>query len=157
MVCVDDVRHDVYLTLCNGIFNKGTKRADKNVQIDVEVLNDKDQVLEVRVYTYLYIYIYVLVIDCCELLWLLICTDTAGWLQSVVIYMHRTWRMGCTTLTCSMTVVILFCKYLVCTYTYLHKDYEAWSIDGGDHFIPNYRVFRIVPTQCIYSMLGYTP
>ena len=45
--CADDVRHDVYLTLCNGLFNKGTKRADKNVQIDVEVLNDKDQVIEV--------------------------------------------------------------------------------------------------------------
>lgn len=41
-----DVRHDVYLTLCNGLFNKGTKRADKNVQIDVEVLNEKDQVIE---------------------------------------------------------------------------------------------------------------
>lgn len=45
--CPDDVRHDVYLTLCNGLFNKGTKRADKNVQVDVEVLNDKDEVLEV--------------------------------------------------------------------------------------------------------------
>ena len=45
---LDDVRHDVYLTLVNGLFNKGTKRADKNVQIDVEVLDDKGQVLEVR-------------------------------------------------------------------------------------------------------------
>ena len=44
----DDVRHDVYLTLSHGLFNKGTKRADKNVQVDVEVLNEKDQVLEVR-------------------------------------------------------------------------------------------------------------
>lgn len=41
-----DVRHDVYLTLCNGLFNKGTKRADKNVQVDVEVLNEADQVIE---------------------------------------------------------------------------------------------------------------
>ena len=46
-VCADDVRHDVYLTLCNGLFNKGTKRADKNVQVDVEVLNEADQVIEV--------------------------------------------------------------------------------------------------------------
>ncbi len=44
---VDDVRHDVYLTLSHGFFNKGTKRADKNVQVDVEVLDDRDQVLEV--------------------------------------------------------------------------------------------------------------
>ena len=43
----DDIRHDVYLTLSQGVFNKGTKRADKNVQIDVEVLNDKDQVIQV--------------------------------------------------------------------------------------------------------------
>lgn len=47
LYCPDDVRHDVYLTLCNGLFNKGTKRADKNVQVDVEVLNDKDQVMDV--------------------------------------------------------------------------------------------------------------
>ena len=47
MCSADDVRHDVYLTLCNGLFNKGTKRADKNVQVDVEILNDKDQVMDV--------------------------------------------------------------------------------------------------------------
>ena len=43
----DDVRHDVYLTILHGVFNKGTKRADKNVEIDVEVIDDKEQLLEV--------------------------------------------------------------------------------------------------------------
>ena len=43
----DDVRHDVYLTLMNGVFNRGVKRADKNVQIDLEVLDEKDNVIEV--------------------------------------------------------------------------------------------------------------
>jgi hypothetical protein len=37
-----DVRHDVYLTLQHGLFNKGTKRADKNVEVDVEVLDIKE-------------------------------------------------------------------------------------------------------------------
>jgi hypothetical protein len=37
-----DVRHDVYLTLQHGVFNKGTKRADKNVEVDVEVLDTKE-------------------------------------------------------------------------------------------------------------------
>lgn len=41
-----DVRHDVYLTLMNGVFNRGVKRADKNVQIDLEVLDEKDNVIE---------------------------------------------------------------------------------------------------------------
>ena len=43
----DDVRHDVYLTLVNGLFNKGTKRADKNVEVDVEVLDIKENPIPV--------------------------------------------------------------------------------------------------------------
>lgn len=50
-VCVvlDDVRHDVYLTLMHGLFNKGTKRADKNVEISMEVIDEKEQVIEVSI------------------------------------------------------------------------------------------------------------
>ncbi len=44
---LDDVRHDVYLTLMSGMFNKGTKRADKNVEIDVDILDDRDVVIPV--------------------------------------------------------------------------------------------------------------
>jgi len=40
-----DVRHDVYLTTLHGQFNQGTKRADKNVQIDIEVIDEKEQVI----------------------------------------------------------------------------------------------------------------
>ena len=47
VVVLDDVRHDVYLTVMNGVFNKGTKRADKNVEISMEVINEKEQVIEV--------------------------------------------------------------------------------------------------------------
>ena len=43
----------MYLTLNNGLFNRGTKRADKNLQVDVDVLDDKDQVLDVCVLTYI--------------------------------------------------------------------------------------------------------
>ena len=39
----------MYLTLHSGLFNRGTKRADKNVQVDVEVLDDNDQVLGVYI------------------------------------------------------------------------------------------------------------
>ncbi|XP_064383161.1 dedicator of cytokinesis protein 1-like [Halichondria panicea] len=40
-----DVRHDVYLTMVSGVFTKGTKRADKNVEINVEILDDRDIVI----------------------------------------------------------------------------------------------------------------
>ena len=48
MSLVDDVRHDVYLTLDHGVFNKGTKRADKNVEIDMEIIDEKEQIITVR-------------------------------------------------------------------------------------------------------------
>ena len=41
----DDDRHDVYLTLQQGVFSKGSKRADKNVEVAVEVLGDDDNPL----------------------------------------------------------------------------------------------------------------
>jgi len=31
----------------NGMFNKGTKRADKNVEINVEVFDEREQVIPV--------------------------------------------------------------------------------------------------------------
>ena len=41
----DDERHDVYLTLHQGVFSKGSKRADKNVEVAVEVLGEDDNPL----------------------------------------------------------------------------------------------------------------
>ena len=53
----DDDRHDVYLTLQQGIFSKGSKRADKNVEVAVEVLGDDDNPLPfVSAYMYMYMY-----------------------------------------------------------------------------------------------------
>lgn len=49
LILVDDVRHDVYLTLDHGVFNKGTKRADKNVEIDLEIIDEKEQIISVRI------------------------------------------------------------------------------------------------------------
>ena len=43
----DDERHDVYLTLQQGVFGRGNKRADKNVQVDVEVLGERGETLPV--------------------------------------------------------------------------------------------------------------
>lgn len=48
ILLIDDVRHDVYLTLDHGVFNKGTKRADKNVEIDMEIIDEKEQIISVR-------------------------------------------------------------------------------------------------------------
>ena len=48
----DDVRHDVYLTLLRGLFNKGAKRADKNVQVATEVLDTDDQTIPVCTHTH---------------------------------------------------------------------------------------------------------
>lgn len=42
IVFSDDERHDVYLTLLQGVFSKGSKRADKNVEVVVEMLGDDD-------------------------------------------------------------------------------------------------------------------
>ena len=42
LVFSDDERHDVYLTLLQGVFSKGSKRADKNVEVVVEMLGDDD-------------------------------------------------------------------------------------------------------------------
>lgn len=46
-VYTDDERHDVYLTIQQGFFGRGNKRADKNVQVDMEVLNDRNEVIQV--------------------------------------------------------------------------------------------------------------
>lgn len=44
----DDVRNDLYLTLIQGEFKKGTKKADKNVEVTVEVCNQHGEVLQVE-------------------------------------------------------------------------------------------------------------
>ena len=36
-----DVRHDLYLTLSSGEFSRGSKTADKNVEVTVRVCNEK--------------------------------------------------------------------------------------------------------------------
>ena len=43
-----DVRNDLYLTLHSGEFPKGSKSADKNVEVTVRVCNDKGHVLPVN-------------------------------------------------------------------------------------------------------------
>lgn len=50
LVYIDDVRHDVYLTLAYGTFNKGKKKTDKNVEIDMEIIDEKEQVIPVCIY-----------------------------------------------------------------------------------------------------------
>ncbi|XP_076266832.1 dedicator of cytokinesis protein myoblast city isoform X3 [Rhynchophorus ferrugineus] len=40
-----DVRNDLYLTLLNGEFTKGSKTSEKNVEVVVKVYNDKGQVI----------------------------------------------------------------------------------------------------------------
>ncbi|XP_072385409.1 dedicator of cytokinesis protein 2 isoform X1 [Diabrotica undecimpunctata] len=38
-----DVRNDLYLTILNGVFSKGNKKSDKNVEVIVRVCNQKGQ------------------------------------------------------------------------------------------------------------------
>jgi hypothetical protein len=40
-----DERHDIYLTLLQGFFSRGNKRADKNVEVLVELYGDDDNPL----------------------------------------------------------------------------------------------------------------
>ena len=42
----------MYLTLQHGYFGRGNKRADKNVQVDMEVLNEHNEPLPVWKITY---------------------------------------------------------------------------------------------------------
>lgn len=42
-----DVRNDLYLTLINADFSKGSKTTDKNVQVTVTVCNDRGQLIPV--------------------------------------------------------------------------------------------------------------
>ena len=42
-----DVRNDLYLTLVNGEFSKGTKSSDKNIEVVVTVCNEKGVPLQV--------------------------------------------------------------------------------------------------------------
>ena len=48
-VCVfeGDVRNDIYVTLCEGEFNRGSKTADKNVEVTMLVCNKKGEVIPV--------------------------------------------------------------------------------------------------------------
>ncbi len=47
IIYTDDERHDVYMSLQQGYFGRGNKRADKNVQVDMELLNERNEVLQV--------------------------------------------------------------------------------------------------------------
>lgn len=42
-----DVRNDLYLTLISGEFSKGSKKSDKNVEVLVQVCNEKGEVIPV--------------------------------------------------------------------------------------------------------------
>ncbi len=86
----DDVRHDVYLTMVSGVFNKGTKRADKNVEINVEILDDRDIVIPVcavccvlcAVCCVLCVVCCVLCVVCCVLC-VVCCVLCVSWVVSV--------------------------------------------------------------------------
>ena len=44
---VGDVRNDIYVTLFEGEFNRGSKTADKNVEVTMLVCNKKGEVIPV--------------------------------------------------------------------------------------------------------------
>lgn len=44
-----DVRNDLYLTLVNGEFTKGSKKSEKNVEVVVKVCNEKGQSIPVSI------------------------------------------------------------------------------------------------------------
>ena len=47
LVFLGDVRNDIYVTLCEGEFNRGSKTADKNVEVMMLVCNKKGEVIPV--------------------------------------------------------------------------------------------------------------
>ena len=42
-----DVRNDIYVSLCEGEFNRGAKTADKNVEVTMLVCNKQGQIIPV--------------------------------------------------------------------------------------------------------------
>ena len=48
-VCVGDVRSDIYVTLEQGQFEKGSKRAERNVEVAISVCDEKGQTMQVSV------------------------------------------------------------------------------------------------------------
>ncbi len=88
----DDVRHDVYLTMVSGVFNKGTKRADKNVEINVEILDDRDIVIPVCAV-------------CCVL--------CASWVVPVcMLIVHASLYASCMATCSSVYLIISICRHL---------------------------------------------
>lgn len=47
VILPENVRNDLYLTLVSGEFSKGSKTTDKNVEVTVQVCNEKGQPLQV--------------------------------------------------------------------------------------------------------------
>ncbi|KAG8247666.1 Dedicator of cytokinesis protein 2 [Homalodisca vitripennis] len=48
VILPDNVRNDLYLTLVNGEFSKGSKSTDKNVEVTVRVCSEKGQALQLK-------------------------------------------------------------------------------------------------------------
>lgn len=42
-----DVRNEIYITLMQGEFNKGSKTSEKNVEVTIQVCNQRGETLEV--------------------------------------------------------------------------------------------------------------
>ena len=43
-----DFRNDLYLTLCKGEFEKGSKTAGKNIEVHVIVIDKESQIVQVK-------------------------------------------------------------------------------------------------------------
>ena len=49
MLCVGESRHDIFIELHSGYFQKGSKKADKNIEIQVSVVDENGKAVEVCV------------------------------------------------------------------------------------------------------------
>ena len=48
LIYLSGERHDIYLKLMGGYFHKGTKKADKNVEITFTIINGEGKPIPVR-------------------------------------------------------------------------------------------------------------
>ena len=57
LISLSGDRHDIYLQLISGYFHKGTKKADKNVEITFTIVDDEGKSIPVsQYYSHLYVY-----------------------------------------------------------------------------------------------------
>ena len=133
-----DVRNDIYVTLESGVFEKGVKRSERNVEVAIEVIDGESKSIPVR--------------DCC-----VECSDSLLFLSFLVVHSMNMLAYMCTQciyvlhtcvhsiyMCCIHVYTVYICAAYMCTqYIYvLHTCVHSVYI----------YVLAYMCSQCIYEL-----